>query len=120
MLAAHDLPLPPFFAPLRPPIPSVGKVEEERQRFSRNVGCRSTPPREEELLVRPFACAPTTEMDHDKSPRDCFHAENGTVSFPKGMHRKTFIIPGYVTGSRDAAIRFAANLTSFSKGIFSF
>lgn len=71
-------------------------------------------------FVRPFACAPTTEMDHDKSPRDCFHAENGTVSFPKGMHRKTFIIPGYVTGSRDAAIRFAANLTSFSKGIFSF
>lgn len=114
--------LPTIFLSLPPSPLSVRQFPrlvkwKKNGNVSRVTGYRSTPPREEELLVRPFACAPTTEMDHDKSPRDCFHAENGTVSFPNGMHRKTFIIPGYVTGSRDAAIRFAA---SFSKGIFSF
>lgn len=76
------------------PFPSVGKVEEERQRFSRNVGYRSSTI-EEKSRSSVLSPARQPPRDGPRQKSTWLLSRRKRYRFLRhGMHRETFIIPG--------------------------
>lgn len=102
--------LPTIFSPSPSPFPSSHSPRlvkwKKNGNVSRVTGCRSTPRRR---VTRPSFRLRANHRDGPWQKSTWLLSRRKRYRFLRhGMHRETFIIPGYVTGSRDAAIRFAA------------